>query len=681
MQVFYYLETLELLQLNPHQRDAVTHIHGPLLVLAGAGSGKTSVITQKISHLIRHCNYQPDQIAAITFTNKAAREMAERANVMLQDSPNKGLIVATFHNLGLRFIRQEIKLLPFRNNFSIFDSNDSFALLKELSPAEIAGDKASLQTIQQLISTWKSALINPQSAAAKADNQEHLMAARLFEKYQRHLLAYNALDFDDLIRLPVELLTNNEQVRERWRNKIRYLLVDEYQDTNTCQYQFIKLLSGPRAHFTVVGDDDQSIYAWRGANPENLAILQRDYPQLEVIKLEQNYRSSGRILNVANRLIDNNPHLFVKKLWSDHAYGEPIRVIELANEEQEAERIAAEIITGHFNQQISYSDYAVLYRGNHQSRLIEKAMITSNIPYRLSGGTSFFSRTEIKDVMAYLRLISNPEDDNAFLRIVNVPRREIGAGTLEKLGMVASEEGCSLFSAASHVTLKAQLNKRRNSILERFVTLIEDVAYRIDKEGLEVALQQWLSSIAYKDWLLDTSGNEKQAQYRWQNVEELLRWISNMKVDDEGQTQQLSVIINKLMLRELLDQRQQDEGQQVELMTLHSAKGLEFPHVYLAGMEEDLLPHRSSIEEDNIEEERRLAYVGITRAKQQLIITLAKTRRKYGELVRGEPSRFIYELPEADLKWEGKTEPLSGEKLVQNNQAHLANLRSMLKSD
>ncbi len=668
-----------LYQLNPHQRDAVSHIHGPLLVLAGAGSGKTSVITQKISHLIRHCKYQPDQIAAITFTNKAAKEMSERATEMLKDCPSKGLIVATFHNLGLRFIRQEMKHLPLRDNFSIFDGHDSLSLIKELSPAEIVADKSQLMAIQHSISNWKSDLIDADMALAQAKSQDQILAAKLYEKYQRHLHAYNALDFDDLIKIPVELLRSNEEVCQRWRNKIRYLLVDEYQDTNTCQYHFVKLLSGPRAHFTVVGDDDQSIYAWRGANPENLAILQKDYPALEVIKLEQNYRSSGRILKAANSLIDNNPHLFVKKLWSDHAYGEPIRVLELANEEQEAERIGAEIITGHFNQQIAYSDYAVLYRGNHQAKLIEKAMLSNNIPYRVSGGTSFFARSEIKDIMAYLRLISNQQDDNALLRIVNVPRREIGAGTLEKLGTAASSEGCSLFEACNLEQLQQQLTKRRVKILERFTSLIVDISKAIESQGLEQALKLWIKAIGYKDWLVETSGSEKAAQYRWQNVEELLRWIGNMEIDDEGQNQTLSLILSKLMLRDRLDQQQHEDLQQVELMTLHAAKGLEYPYVYLAGMEEELLPHRSSIEEDNIEEERRLAYVGITRAKKQLTITMAKTRRKYGENVRGEPSRFLQELPEEDLKWEGKSEPLTEQQQSENNQAHLANLRSMFQ--
>ena len=671
-------------QLNPKQREAVSHIHGPLLVLAGAGSGKTSVITQKISHLINQCDYRPDQIAAITFTNKAAREMNLRVTTLLRKEGTgkslKGLKVATFHNLGLQFIRQEMKHLSLRANFSIFDGQDSMALLKEISPTEIAGDSQQLYAVQQLISSWKNLLISPEKALIHANNMDEQQSAKIFEKYQRYLQAYNALDFDDLIRLPVELLQQHDDVRERWQQKIRYLLVDEYQDTNPCQYHFIKLLAGVRAHFTVVGDDDQSIYAWRGANPENLALLQTDYPQLEVIMLEQNYRSSGRILKAANQLIDNNDHLFVKKLWSDHAYGDPIRVLELANEEQEAERIAAEMITQHFNQGVPYNEFAVLYRGNHQSRMIEKAMMANNIPYRVSGGTSFFARSEIKDVMAYLRLIANNEDDNAFLRIVNVPRREIGASTLEKLGNIASREHCAMFEAIQTPWLEENISKRRVKVLEKFRELINGINEQIASEGLEKALRAFIQKIAYQHWLLETSSNEKVADFRWRNVEDLLDWVCRMQTDDEGQAVELSAIMNKLMLRERLEQQQEDEEvQHVELMTLHAAKGLEFPRVYLVGMEEELLPHRSSIEEDNIEEERRLAYVGITRAQKELTITLTKVRRRYGELVRSEASRFLDELPEDDLAWEGRGRNLSQQERKENNQAQLANLKAMFK--
>lgn len=668
-------------QLNPKQRDAVSHIHGPLLVLAGAGSGKTSVITRKIQHLINHCQYLPQHIAAITFTNKAAREMSERVSSLLKGQSIKGLKVATFHNLGLQFIRQEMEFFPLRKNFSIFDGHDSLALLKEIAPIEISGDNQRLYEIQQQISNWKNALVTPEQLTKCDDASRLRIEIEVFAKYLRYLQAYNAVDFDDLIRLPVELMTSNSEVRERWQNKLRYLLVDEYQDTNTCQYQLVRLIAGTRAHFTVVGDDDQSIYAWRGANPENLALLQQDYPQLEVIKLEQNYRSSGRILKAANQLIKNNPHLFVKNLWSDHDFGDPIRVLELANEEQEAERIAAEMITQHFNEGIPYSDFAVLYRGNHQARTIEKAMLANNIPYKVSGGSSFFSRAEIKDMLAYFRLIANQDDDNAFLRIVNVPRREIGASTLEVLGTIASKQNCSLFAAIEPEWLKENMRQRGMKVLIQFKSLIATMERNLEQQSIDQALLNFVNKIGYEHWLLENSSNEKMADFKWRNVKDLINWISKMAIDDEGQEVTLINIINKLMLRELIDQQQQDDMESVELMTLHAAKGLEFNRVYLVGMEEELLPHRSSIEDGHIEEERRLAYVGITRAKKNLTITMAKVRRRYGEQIRSEPSRFLEELPQQDLNWESRQKKLSEQERKENNQAHINNLRAMFKNN
>jgi len=668
-----------LYQLNPKQREAVSHIHGPLLVLAGAGSGKTSVITKKIQHLIENCQYQPQHIAAITFTNKAAKEMAERVSRLMKGTSIKGLKIATFHNLGLQFIRQELQHFPLRKNFSIFDGHDSLALLKEIAPIEIAADKQTLYEIQQQISNWKNELKSPLQLKTAAKDQDQRISALVYEKYQRYLQAYNAVDFDDLIRLPVELLKTNPEVREHWQHKIRYLLVDEYQDTNTCQYLMVTLLAGTRAHFTVVGDDDQSIYAWRGANPQNLALLQKDFPQLEVVKLEQNYRSTGRILKAANQLIKNNSHIFVKNLWSDHNFGDPIQILELANEEEESERIAAEMITLHFNKGIPYHDFAVLYRGNHQSRSVEKAMLANNIPFRVSGGTSFFSRAEIKDMMAYFRLISNSDDDNAFLRIVNVPRREIGATTLEKLGTIASQQQCSLFEAINEQWLPVEMAKRGVKVLLQFKNLIETVSKQLQQQNIESVLLNFINKMGYEYWLLENSSSDKLADFKWSNVKDLIQWVSKMAVDDQGQEVELAAIVNKLMLRELIDQQQQEEQDCVELMTLHAAKGLEFNRVYLIGMEEEIIPHRSSMDEGNLEEERRLAYVGITRAKKNLSMTMAKVRRRFGEQIRCEPSRFLDELPQEDLVWQNRRQDLSEEERKQNNQAHIENLRAMFQ--
>jgi ATP-dependent DNA helicase Rep len=415
-------QAIAVTQLNPRQKEAVLYIDGPCLVLAGAGSGKTSVITRKIAYLIEQCDIPARHIAALTFTNKAAREMKERASKLVKGSASKGLTVSTFHNLGLNIIRKEHKALGFKPGFSIFDSEDARSLLKELMLKDGDLDSDHLDLVQHQISNWKNDLVIPERALSMAQSQGEQTIAMIYLRYNQALRAYNAVDFDDLILIPVELFQTNAEVLARWQRKIRYLLVDEYQDTNSSQYLLVQLIVGNRGALTVVGDDDQSIYAWRGARPENMGLLKQDYPSLRVIKLEQNYRSTSRILRVANHLIANNPHEFDKALWSEMGLGDPIRVIRCKNEEAEAERIATEIITQRLRKQYKFRDFAVLYRGNHQARLLEMKLQHHQIPYKMSGGSSFFAKTEIKDVMAYLRLIVNPDDDNAFLRVINLPR-------------------------------------------------------------------------------------------------------------------------------------------------------------------------------------------------------------------------------------------------------------------
>lgn len=426
------------MRLNPRQDEAVKYVSGPCLVLAGAGSGKTRVITNKIAYLVQECGYKARNIAAVTFTNKAAREMKERVGQTLGKGESKGLIVSTFHTMGLTIIRREYKALGLKAGFSLFDDQDQLALLKELTETQIDGDKDLLRSLMSTISNWKNDMLTPDQAKARAQGEQEQLFAFCFEMYQKQMKAYNALDFDDLIAMPVLLLKTNQEVRERWQSRIRYLLVDEYQDTNTSQYELVRLLVGERGRLTVVGDDDQSIYSWRGAKPQNLVLLGEDYPNLRLIKLEQNYRSTSRILRAANILIANNPHVYEKSLFSEIPDGEKLKVLNAKNEEHEAERITGEIIAHKFLNRTEYKDYAVLYRGNHQSRLIEKALMQNRVPYKISGGTSFFARAEIKDIMAYLRVLVNPDDDNAFLRIVNTPRREIGPVTLEKLGSYAT---------------------------------------------------------------------------------------------------------------------------------------------------------------------------------------------------------------------------------------------------
>ena len=466
--------------LNPRQLEAVKYIDGPLLVLAGAGSGKTSVITRKIAYLIEECGTKGRNIAALTFTNKAAREMKERVSQLVSGPAARGLIVSTFHNLGLRIIRKEHQSLGYKSGFSIFDAQDAQALIKDLLIQQHGEDNDQADHIQHQISNWKNDMITPEQAIAQANGPADMLCAQAYLRYQRALKAYNALDFDDLILLPVQMFQQFPKILQHWQHRIHYMLVDEYQDTNVSQYLLVQLLIGDRGKLTVVGDDDQSIYAWRGARPENLAQLQDDYPKLKLIKLEQNYRSTARILKAANHVIDHNPHVFEKALWSELGYGDPIRVIRCRNEEAECERVVTEILDRRVRSSGQYSDFAVLYRGNFQARLLELKFQVHNIPYKISGGTSFFARNEIKDIMAYLRLLINRDDDNAFLRIVNVPRRKIGASTLEGLGTYATERSISMFAACDEIGIEQTLPEASVKRLRQFSAWMNRVTQRCD---------------------------------------------------------------------------------------------------------------------------------------------------------------------------------------------------------
>jgi ATP-dependent DNA helicase Rep len=663
--------------LNPSQLQAIRSIDAPLLVLAGAGSGKTRVITRKIAHLINHVGMEPRHITAVTFTNKAAREMRERVSGLLKKGSAKGLNISTFHTLGLNIIRKEHKRLGLKPGFSLFDDQDSANLLRELLRAD-SDDEARAARFQWSISAWKNAMTTPEEAVARSEDPLELRTAGLYGSYQRALRAYNAVDFDDLILMPVELFREQKDALETWQNRIRYLLVDEYQDTNLSQYELVRKLVGVRQALTVVGDDDQSVYAWRGACPENLKQLQTDFPRLQVIKMEQNYRSTGRILKAANHLIANNPHVFEKRLWSELGPGDPIRVLPCRNENHEAEKVVSEIIHHRFTGSAAFGDYAILYRGNHQARLFETMLRQQNIPYYLSGGTSFFSRTEIKDVMAYLRLLANPEDDAAFLRIINTPRREIGPGTLEKLGRYATERHTPLLDACDELGLEQALTGRPLQRLREFSRWIAEFRIHAERDHPVRTVKSMLNELDYENWLYSSSASDKTAENRWENVTDLIAWLERLcKGDMVGES--LSGIINHLTLQDVLERQDDDSGgDKVHLMTLHSAKGLEFPYVFLVGMEEELLPHRTSIEEDNIEEERRLAYVGMTRARRVLTLSFATKRKRYGEMTACEPSRFLAELPEEELVWEGRDNQLTKSEKQQRGNAHLANMRSML---
>ncbi len=631
-------------KLNATQREAARYLDGPLLVLAGAGSGKTRVITHKIAYLIREAGYAARHIAAITFTNKAASEMRERVAGLLPAGQGQGLTVSTFHSLGMNILRQEARHLGYKPQFSIFDSGDCTKIMQDLSNTL---DKQALRDLQSRISNWKAAFVDPDMALAQAESAEHLVMARLYQRYQETLHAYQAVDFDDLIRLPVQLFQQHPEVLARWQARLHYLLIDEYQDTNLCQYQLTRLLAGQRAAFTAVGDDDQAIYAWRGASVENLHQLRADYPALRVIKLEQNYRSSQRILKVANHLINHNSKVFEKKLWSEHGPGDPIRVYAARDEEQEAESIVLRLLSHKFEHRTRFADYAVLYRSNHQSRLIETRLREQRVPYTVSGGTSFFERAEIKDITAYLRLIANPDDDPAFIRAVTTPKRGIGNVTLEKLGQYAGKRHISLFAAAFEAGMTEQLPPAQHEDLLTFCRFINRLQ---DRAGLEPAgelLDELLRAIAYESWLYD-SMEPRQAETRWKNVSEFVDWLKR-KAEQDGKT--LLDLVQTIALVTMLESRD-EEVDAVSLSTLHAAKGLEFPHVFIIGVEEDILPFRDC-DERGIEEERRLMYVGITRAERSLQLSYCN-RRKLGKDWRAcEPSRFLDEIPTSEVTYAG----------------------------
>lgn len=671
------------MKLNPQQQQAVEYVNGACLVLAGAGSGKTRVIINKIAHLIARCGYSPKQIAAVTFTNKAAREMRERVAHSIGKESSRGLTISTFHTLGFEILKREHKLLGYKSGMTLFDEHDQLALLKHLLPENVTEDKDLLKLLVATISNWKNDLLSPEQTIALAKSDRDRVFSHFYDQYQNQLKAYNALDFDDLIMLPTLLFKQFPEAKERWQQKIRYLLVDEYQDTNTSQYELIKLLVGCDGNFTVVGDDDQSIYSWRGAKPENMGRLQQDFPKLKVIKLEQNYRSSQRILHCANILIDNNDHLFDKRLFSQLGEGEKLNVIEAKNEEHEAERIVGELIAHRFSRKTKYKDYAILYRGNHQSRLLEKLLIQNRIPYKISGGTSFFAKAEIKDMLAYLRLLVNQDDDAAFLRIVNTPKREIGAATLEKLGQLANEKQVSLFEAIFDFELIQRLTPKPYQALQDFARWVVELSDQAVRSEPKSAIQDMLAKIQYEAYLYETAATPKSAEMQSRNVQTLFEWVEKMLEGDElSEPMSLNQVVTNLTLRDMMERGEDDdESDQVQLMTLHASKGLEFPHVFLIGMEEGILPHQTSIDEDNVEEERRLAYVGITRAQQTLTFSLCKERRQYGEIIKPEISRFLLELPQDDLQWEKDKPQLSEQERQQKVSTGLNNLMAMVKAN
>ena len=656
------------MKLNERQLEAVRYLGGPLFVLAGAGSGKTRVITEKIAYMITGAGYAPQHIAAITFTNKAAKEMQERIGAMLGKGQTRGLTVSTFHSLGMRMLREEAVHAGYKTNFSILDASDSGRIVGELLGSS---GREQVFKAQHQISLWKNELATPEQAFQAAGDEWQQHIARVYASYQETLGHYQAVDFDDLIRLPVLLLEQNSDLRLKWQRRLRYLLVDECQDTNACQYRLLRQLTGLEGMFTAVGDDDQSIYAWRGADMENLRLLQQDYPQIKVVKLEQNYRSAGRILRVANQVIANNPKLFAKTLWSQLGEGDPVKVVACSSEENEAEYVAGEIarmkLAG--GDKARYADFAVLYRGNHQSRPFETALRQAHIPYRVSGGQSFFDKAEIKDILAYMRLLANSSDDPAFLRATTTPRRGIGDTTLGRLNHYAKIHGCSLFQAASQPEALAELNAKSRDTLQSFAALIDGFRRRAAKEDAGSLIRELLDTIGYENHLYQSEESSRAAESRWRNVEDLADWLE--RKGSEGKN--LIELSQTIALITLLEGRDDAETDAVTLSTLHASKGLEYPQVFLVGCEEGLFPHAESLEEGNLEEERRLMYVGITRAKWRLTLTHCTKRKRQGSWQFPEPSRFIDEMPQDDLDILGR----KGGKPIVSKAEGISRLQSM----
>ncbi|MFM9884530.1 MAG: UvrD-helicase domain-containing protein [Burkholderiales bacterium] len=657
--------------LNPPQHDAVRYTGGPCLVLAGAGSGKTRVIIHKIAHLIHQKGIAANAIAAVTFTNKAAAEMKARTESLIGKKASEGLIVSTFHSLGVRILRAEAKRLGLRSTFSIFDAEDCFGILQGLLATT---DKASLRRAQSAISLWKNGMLSPEEAIAHAQDDNAAQIARLYRDYSATLRAYQAVDFDDLIRLPAELFNRDQEARESWQAKFAYLLVDEYQDTNACQYALLRLLTGDRGAFTLVGDDDQSIYGWRGATLDNLGNLQRDYPELKIVKLEQNYRSSQRILHAANTLIAKNPKLFEKRLWSDLGIGDEVVVTATDDDDAESERVVMRLLAHRMERKTKYSDYAILYRSNQQARIFEQMLRRERVPYVLSGGQSFFERAEIRDLIAYLRVLVNGDDDPAFIRAATTPKRGIGPQTLEALGKLSGELHISLFEAAYREEANGRLAARALETVRQFGDSLNRLEWRAKREPAGVVLDDLIKAIGYEQYLHDNN-DERTAGNKWQNVLDFRNWISGRAEEDDKTLLELAQTI---ALITSLDKTRDEDA--VQLSTLHASKGLEFPHVFLVGVEEGYLPHlgRDTTEDGDIapgriEEERRLMYVGVTRAQRSLYLTWCRKRKRAKEAEPREPSRFIAEMGLDAQPAKSPTGPAPEAK------ERMANLKAMLQ--
>ncbi|MBP1308140.1 DNA helicase-2/ATP-dependent DNA helicase PcrA [Paenibacillus sp. 1182] len=631
-------------RLNPPQRQAVEAVDGPLLIMAGAGSGKTRVLTHRIAYLIATRKTAPWGILAITFTNKAAREMQDRVSKLIGPQ-GRDVWVSTFHSMCVRILRRDIERIGFTSNFSILDSTDQLSVIRScMKDLNIDTKKFEPKAVQSMMSTAKNELVTPEMYERKIGDYFEGIVAKVYTKYQQRLKNNNSLDFDDLIMATIQLFKEVPEVLDFYQKKFQYIHVDEYQDTNRAQYMLCKMLADKHHRICVVGDSDQSIYRWRGADISNILNFEEDYPEARTILLEQNYRSTSNILNAANEVIGQNTGRKPKKLWTDKEGGAKIKVYRADSEHDEGYFIASEI---HKNIKAgkSYSHHAILYRTNAQSRVVEEILIKSDIPYQIVGGIKFYDRKEIKDLLAYLRLLSNPDDDISLIRIINVPKRSIGDTTVGKLQAAAAERGVSIFRVLQVVDDLGFAGRTRNALVE-FYDMIEGLSRMVDYLSVTELTEKMLETTQYRLELQNE--NTLESRSRLENIDEFLS--VTMEFEKGAEDKSLVSFLTDLALIADIDSMNDDEEEQsdaVVLMTMHSAKGLEFPIVFIVGMEEGVFPHsRAFLDNEELEEERRLAYVGITRAEEQLFLTCAQMRTLFGRTTANPPSRFLEEIPD-----------------------------------
>ncbi len=645
---------MDLSFLNEPQREAVLHTEGALLVLAGAGSGKTRVITSRIAYLLQTVSAQ--NIVALTFTNKAAKEMRDRVVTEVGRKKSKGLIVATFHSLGVRILRQEIERLGYKGNFSIYSTSDQLRLVRDLVQGQLVdGAAADAERVLWLISQAKNHLVAADEYQPNPRDSYELLTAQTYPRYQRMLRACNAIDFDDILQLTIKLFNDFPPVLEQYRQRFRYIMVDEYQDTNVVQAMMLKLLSSLHQNLCVVGDDDQSIYGWRGADPGNILDFGKDLPTVKIIKLEQNYRSTGNILAAANALITNNTERHGKRLWTDGGQGDPVTYRCCDDGEDEATSVIAAIHSHRYKHKFEYRDFAILYRTNGQSRIFEEQLRYENIPYVLIGGQQFFDRKEVKDALAYLKVISNPQDEVNLLRILNYPKRGIGETSAERIIQASINDDVSLWQVVQQINSVRDLGDKAVGAVQSFVALLQRYQHRLRQPSqLLQGIEELFRELKLEEELYRNADDPQKARRRVENLHEVINAISTYCEREAVPT--LGGFLEKVSL---LDRDEPPRGSKEEklkqdavvLMSLHSSKGLEFPCVFLVGMEEGMLPHRKIIDEGgDIAEERRLCYVGMTRARQQLMLLGAQRRKKYGRLQPRDASRFLYDIPETLLQ-------------------------------